>query len=110
MPAASAPTVMMATASPPHMTVTMTVATAHQNGIDAGLRGDGGQRRHRHRSSRQRRHYRQCAESCGSDQQKTIHLTFLPWAAVARVQGNVAEPWKFRPARHGALVAELRPA
>jgi hypothetical protein len=66
------------------MTVTMTVATAHQNGIDAGLRSDGRQRRHRHRRGRQRRHYRQCAESCGRDQQKTIHLTFLPWAAVAR--------------------------
>jgi hypothetical protein len=35
---------MMATASTPHMTVTVTVAmaTAHQNGIDAGLRSDGG--------------------------------------------------------------------
>jgi len=101
---------MMAATSPPHMPVTMTVATAHQNGIDAGLRSDGSQRRHRHRRGRRRGQYRQCAESCGSDQQKTIHLTFLPWAAVARVQGNVAEPWKFRPARHGALVAELRPA
>ena len=39
--AASAPTVMMAATSPPHMPVTMTVATAHQNGIDAGLRSDG---------------------------------------------------------------------
>jgi hypothetical protein len=75
---------MMATASTPHMTVTVTVATPHQNGIDAGLRSDGRQRRHRHRRGRQHGHYRQCAECRGSDQQKTIHLTFLPWAAVAR--------------------------
>jgi len=84
MPAASAPTVMMAATSAPHMPVTMTVATAHQNGIDAGLRSDGRQRRHRHRRGREHGHYRQCAECRGSDQQKTIHLTFLPWAAVAR--------------------------
>src|SRR6266478_2220149 len=74
MPAASAPTIMMAA----------TVATPHQNGIDAGLRSDGGKLRHRHRRGREHGHYRQSAECRGSDQQKTIHLTFLPWAAVAR--------------------------
>jgi hypothetical protein len=92
---------MMAMASTPHMTVTVAMATAHQNGIDAGLRRDGGQRRHRHRRGREHGHYRQCAERRGSDQQKTIHLTFLPWAAVTRrramslspassVQGNLS--------------------
>jgi hypothetical protein len=84
MPAASAPTVMMATTSTPHMAVAVAMATAHQNGIDAGLRSDGSQRRHRHRRGRQRGHYRQYAKSRGSDQQKTIHLTFLSMAAVAR--------------------------
>jgi hypothetical protein len=34
------------------MTVTMAVAAAYQNSIGAGLRGDGSQRRHRHRSGR----------------------------------------------------------
>src|ERR1700730_16717907 len=84
MPAASAPTVVMATTSTPHMSVTVAMATAHQNGIDTGLRSGGSQWRHRHRRGRQHGHYRQCAESRGSDQQKTIHLTFLPWAAVVR--------------------------
>jgi hypothetical protein len=87
---------MMAATSPPHMPVTMTVATAHQNGIDAGLRSDGGQRRHRHRRGRLHGHYRQCAESCGSDQQKTIHFDISPLGRGSAVQGNVAEPRKFR--------------
>jgi hypothetical protein len=43
---------MMATTSAPHMPVTMTVAAAYQNGIDAGLRSDGSQWRHRHRRGR----------------------------------------------------------
>jgi hypothetical protein len=40
---------MMATTAASHMPVTMTVAAAYQNDVIAGLRSDGGQRRHRHR-------------------------------------------------------------
>ena len=96
MSAASAPTVMMSTTSTPHMTVTVAMATVHENGIDAGLRRDGSQRRHRHRRGRQRGHYRHCAECRGSDQQKTIHFDISPLGRGSAVQANVAEPRKFR--------------